>query len=275
MKKVIFALLVGAAVPAQAFDGPKLAQNLRETLALDTRTAIEVQGEPRPSSVGSLNKVTVLVGGAPYEVYLTTDSKIYFWGFTANLGTSPDTERVKIINPKTGHAQGLASAPVTVVEYSDFACSFCKRAHFLLKEELYKHYKPSQVRLIYKHYPLTTHPWAFEAAMAAECMSRQRPDAFFKMADYYFGNQEQINEENVKGKTQDQLKALGLKTAPFEACMEDNVLKEKISAQKKEGASVGVSSTPTIFINGRLRRGFRDFSDLKVVIDEKLKEAGK
>ncbi len=275
MKKVAFALLLAAAVPAHAFDGPKLAQSLRETLALDTRTPIEVQGEPHPSGFANLDKVSVLVGGAPYEVFLTTDTKVYFWGFTANLDISPDKERVKIMDMKTGHAQGSATAPVTIVEYSDFACQFCKRAHVLLKAELYKNYTANQVRLVYKHFPLTSHPWAFEAAMGAECASRQKPDTFFKMADFYFDQQEQITEQNIKTKTQDQVKTLGLKSAPFLACMEDKVLKDKIAAEKKEGATVGVSSTPTLFINGRMRRGFRDFDDLKVVIDEKLKETGK
>ena len=275
MKKLLFALILTvAAVPARAFDGPKLAQNLRETLSLDTRTSIEVQGEPHPSSLGSLNKVSVLVGGAPYDVYLTTDSKVYFWGFAAKLDSSPDQERVKGISLKTGHSVGLSSAPVTIVEYSDFGCQYCKRAYDILNTELYKNYSPGQVRLVFKHYPLTTHPWAFQAAMSAECASRQKPNAFFKMADFFFGSQEDINEGNISEKVHDRVKSLGLKTATFDACMEDKALKEQIAAEKKEGATIGVSSTPTLFINGRMRRGFRDFSDIKVVIDEKLKDAG-
>jgi protein-disulfide isomerase len=156
MKKLAFALMLAAAAPAGAFDGQKLVQNLRETLSLDTRTAIEVQGQPQPSNLGGLDKITVLVGGAPYTVYLTKDQKTYFWGFTADLTASPDRQRQQAMDSRTGHAIGASTAPVTLVEYSDLGCSFCRRAHEILSEQLYKTYTPGQVRWVYKHYPLTT-----------------------------------------------------------------------------------------------------------------------
>ena len=275
MKKAVYLLLGALVAPAWAFDDARLAQHLRETLNLDTRTPIEVHGEPRPSKFGDLNQITVLVGGAPYEVFITKDEKSYFWGLTADLTMSPDEERAKTIDLKQAHAIGSANAPVTVVEYSDFACSFCKKAHSLLKEQLHNTYKPSQVRWVYKHYPLTTHPWAMPAAVAAECAGRQKPEAFWSMAEFFFENQNDITEENVGPKSRAEAARLGLKAGAFKSCLEDPKVRDRASAEKKEGASIGVQSTPTIFVNGRMRRGFREFDDIRVLIDEKLKEDGK
>lgn len=266
--------LAALAAPNPPFDANKTAENLRETLGLDTRTAVVVNGEPQPSSFGNLNKLSVVIGGSPYDIYITTDNRTYFWGFTADLTVSPDAQHMKGINLKTGHAQGSATAPVTIVEYSDLECAYCKHAHDLLKADLYKQYTPAQVRLIYKHYPLDIHPWALAAAVATDCAARQKASDFWKMVDFYYAEQAKITPENFAQQSRDEIAKLGLKTAAYDACVADNSVKDAIMAQKKEGAAVGVTATPTVFVNGRLRRGFRDFDDIKVLIDEKLKAAG-
>src|SRR3712207_285321 len=118
---LVMTLVALAPWPVRAFDGDKLARHLRETLGLDTRTAITVQGEPRRSNFAGLNKVTLLVGGAPYDVYLTTDGGRYFWGLVNDLSVSPDAKRVAAIDLRGAHAVGASTAPVTIVEYSDMA----------------------------------------------------------------------------------------------------------------------------------------------------------
>ncbi len=271
MKKFALLLLL-TAVPAHAFDKEKLAQHLRENLSLDTRSEIVVQGEPKPAGIGNLLKVVVTVGGAPYDVLLTTDGRRYVWGLVADMSLSPDAVRQKAISLDNVHAVGSSSAPVTLVEYSDLQCSFCKKAHDILTTELYKAYQPNQVRWVYKHFPLNMHPWAMQAALMTECASRQNSEAFWKLSDFFFANQEKLTEENVSEKGLAQAKALGLKPADIKTCMDDPKLRDRIASDKKEGTVVGVTSTPTIFINGRMRRGFRDFDDIKVVIEEKLKE---
>src|SRR5262245_50549166 len=132
MRRAVFATILTAASiavatpPAAALDKEKFVQHLRETLNLDTRTTIEAQGEAKPSGVGDLNKITVLVGGAPYDVLITKDEKLYIWGFTADMAVSPDKQRAGAIKLDEGHSVGASTAAVTIVEYSDFACSFCK-----------------------------------------------------------------------------------------------------------------------------------------------------
>ena len=270
MKKAVLLLLLAAA-PAYALDKAKLAQHLRENLSLDSRTEIVVQGDPVPSGISDLKKVTVLVAGAPYDVLLTKDEKKYIWGLVADLSVSPDAQREKIITLETGHSQGSVNAPVTLVEYSDLECSFCKKAHEIISAQLYKSYTKDQVRWVYKHFPLNIHPWSVTAAEVADCAAKQDEGAFWKIVDYYFKNQESLNTGTAGPKGVAEAKRLGLDAAKINACMDDPSVKQNIMDEKKEGTQAGVASTPTLFVNGRMRRGFRDFEDVKVLIDEKLK----
>src|SRR4051812_45486079 len=121
MKKAVLTLAAVLAVaPVHALDQAQLSQNLRETLGLDTRTPVEVQGQPVPADFGDLNKVTVLVGGAPYDIFVSKDEKAYLWGFKADLTKSPDKEKMAGIDLKNVHSIGSPKAKVTIVEYSDF-----------------------------------------------------------------------------------------------------------------------------------------------------------
>jgi protein-disulfide isomerase len=273
MKKAAFlfvAAILAAASAAHAFDRNALAVHLRKTLSLDTRTPIQVNGDPAPSGIGNLLVVHVTVGGAPYPVYFTPDQKKYIWGFVADFTVDPDKEHMALLNPKSGHAQGSATAPVTVVEFSDLQCSHCKVAHDEISKNLYKAYKPDQVRFVFKHFPLTGHDWAESAAVASECAADQKEAAFWTVTDYFFANQEQVTKENVKAKSLEIAKSAGLNLGTFEKCLASPAVLERVRDSKKEGLALGVGSTPTIFINGRQRRGFRDFDDIKVVVDEKL-----
>jgi len=275
MKKAALLILLTVAPAGAAFDNARLVQHLRENLSLDTRTEIVVQGEPVASGISDLKKVVVLVAGAPYDVLLTKDGKQYIWGLVADLSTSPDKIRADGISLQGAHSIGDASAPVTVVEYSDLQCSFCRKAHDMLKEKIHTVYTPAQVKFVFKHFPLNSHAWAVPSAAVSECAARQQESAFWKMTDFYFANQDKITEADVVEKGLAEAKRIGLKPELIKTCMEDPSVKGLIEAQKKEGAAVGVSSTPTLFINGRMRRGFRDFDDVKVLIDEKLKAAKK
>src|SRR5207245_1403680 len=110
-----------------------------------------------------------------------------------DLTQSPDAEHLKLISEATGHSKGSKSAPVTVVEYSDLECAYCKKAHEAIDSQLYKTYTKDQVRLVFKHFPLTLHPWAEQAAVATECAAKQREDSFWGMQGLIFKNAETIS----------------------------------------------------------------------------------
>lgn len=261
------------AVSTQALDPDALALNLRKNLGLDTRTTIQVSTGITPSGIGNLDVVNVFVQGAPYPVFIDKKGEKYvIGGVVGDATVDPDADRAALISLGNVHSQGSPKAPVTIVEFSDFQCSHCKVAHETLRKELYKAYTKDQVRLVFKHFPLGGHAWAEPAAVAAECAAQQKEEAFWGMNDFFFSNQAKISTGTVNADALRAAQGLKLNAAAFEKCLSQGPALERVRADKKEGAALGVSSTPSVYINGRLRRGFRDFEDIKVVVEEKLKE---
>ncbi len=157
------------------------------------------------------------------------------------------------------HAKGPAAAPVTIVEYSDFACSHCARARRDLERLIAD--RPGEVRLVFRHFPLDTscnptlrhsvHPTACEAAMAAECAGEL--GKFWEFHDYLFDNSQQQAHDYPQAAA-----ALGLDQARFQSCLASGRSRETVARDVAAAASVGVESTPTLFINGRTVRGALD-----------------
>jgi protein-disulfide isomerase len=156
------------------------------------------------------------------------------------------------------HAKGPAAAPVTIVEYSDFACSHCARARRDLERLIAE--RPSDVRLVFRHFPLDTscnptlrhsvHPSACEAAMAAECAGEL--GKFWEFHDYLFDNSQRPYDYPQAAA------ALGLDQARFQTCLASGRSRETVARDVAAAASLGVESTPTLFINGRTVRGALD-----------------
>ena len=173
-----------------------------------------------------------------------------------------DPPRVEVALRDGDPSRGPMDAPVTIVEFSDFQCPFCKRAHGMV-EEVLKAY-PDKIRLVYKDYPLQFHAQALPAAEAAHCAGDQG-----KYWEYH------SNLMNVEGTLQnDDLKkraeAVGLDMAAFSTCVEGVKHEPMIKTSFDEGASLGVTGTPTFFINGRMIVGARSIEELKVMIDEEI-----
>jgi protein-disulfide isomerase len=161
------------------------------------------------------------------------------------------------VPPGPAHAKGPAAAPVTIVEYSDFACSHCARARRDLDRLIAE--RSSDVRLVFRHFPLDTscnptlrhsvHPTACEAAMAAECAAEL--GKFWEFHDYLFDNQQPHDYPRAAA-------ALGLDLERFQSCLASGRGREAVARDVAAAASLGVESTPTLFINGRTVRGALD-----------------
>ena len=163
-------------------------------------------------------------------------------------------------------ALGAATAPVTVVEFSDFQCPFCQRVMPTLKRvrEAYG----DRVRIVWKDFPLTSiHPQAFKAAEAGQCAREQ--GKFWEYHDQLFANQQALEPEFLKKYAAD----TGLDAATFSACLDTAKYAERVQAQMGVGNSLGVSSTPSVFINGRLLSGAQPYETFTAVIDEELERA--
>ena len=164
-----------------------------------------------------------------------------------------------------GPSRGSADAPVTIVEFSDFECQFCGRAVETLKriEEKYG----DQVRIVFRDYPLPMHRTAKRAAEAAHCAGEQ--EQFWAMHDKLFTKGGPILDSDIYRFAAQ----IGLDHDRFNACMTSGKFREVWKPSMDEGARVGVQSTPTFFINGRLLVGAASYEMFSRVIDEELAHA--
>ena len=158
---------------------------------------------------------------------------------------------------------GTANAPVTLVEFSDFQCPFCARVMPTLKKV--KDTYGDKVRIVWKDFPLTSiHPQAFKAAEAGQCAREQ--GKFWELHDRMFANQQQLQPEALK----EHAAAIGLDLAKFNACFDASKYGERVQQQMSAGNQLGVQSTPSIFINGRLVSGAQPYEVFTAIIDEEL-----
>jgi protein-disulfide isomerase len=158
--------------------------------------------------------------------------------------------------------RGPKVAPVTIVEYSDFHCPYCRRVQPTLLQLLAKY--PTQVRLIYKHLPLDNlHPQARKFAEASWCASEQNRFWQFHDAVYAEANPTGVPLNALAGKS-------GLDVAQFESCVASGKAALIVQAQANEGARHGVNGTPGFFINGRPLSGAVPYETFVRFIDEEL-----
>lgn len=161
---------------------------------------------------------------------------------------------------------GAANAPVTVVEFSDFQCPFCLRVAPTLKR-LRQAYG-DRIRIVWKDFPLTSiHPQAFKAAEAGNCAREQ--GKFWEYHDLLFGNQQALEPEFLKKYAAD----AGLDAAAFSSCLDTAKYSDRVQEQMGVGTSLGVSSTPSTFVNGRLVSGAVPYETFTAIIDEELERA--
>ena len=158
---------------------------------------------------------------------------------------------------------GNPSARVTIVEFSDFQCPYCLRAAPTLKRlrETYG----DKVRVVWKDFPLTQiHPQAFKAAEAGHCAAEQ--SKFWEFHDKAFGNQQALQPDYLKQYAKD----AGMDAEKFSSCLDSSKYAEQVRNSMTAGSRLGVSSTPTVFVNGRMLEGAQPYEVFASVIDEEL-----
>ncbi len=167
------------------------------------------------------------------------------------------------------HSLGPENAKVTIVEFSDFECPACQAAEPTV-EQILSEYKAKSVRYIYREYPLPSHQYAFLAAQAAEAAGLQ--GKFWEMHNRLFSEFEKnpnlvLTKDVVTGYAKD----LGLDTTKFAADLDSDAVRQIILNNQADGNKVGLSATPTFFINGKEFIGGLSLSDFETQINSRLK----
>ncbi len=168
---------------------------------------------------------------------------------------------------------GDPDAPVTMVEFSDYECPFCKRhATQTLPLIQEKYIETGQLKMVFRDFPLGFHdPLATEQAMAAECVREQTDDeTYFAYHDLIF----ETTNSNGRGMEKDQLYELadqvGVDKAEFTECLDSEKYKDEVAKDLADGQSAGVSGTPGFLINGQLVSGAQPFSVFEQIIEAEL-----
>ena len=205
----------------------------------------------QPSEMPGIAEVTVAVGGPQNltHFYVSADGKHAVVGDVIPFGADPfKADRDVLARKAKGAARGPADAPVTIVEFSDLQCPHCKVAQPTLERLLTD---LPNTRLVFEEYPLPMHDWAMPAAKFAECIRKEKPEAFFQFVQSVYDAQEQITADNAPQRLRDLAAATGARPDAVAACAAEPSTFVPINDSMQLGKALNVTGTPTLFINGR------------------------
>ena len=167
--------------------------------------------------------------------------------------------RVQSVSLDGAPIRGRVDAPVTIVEFTDFQCPFCRRVHPTLVRLLEEY--PDTVRLAFKHFPLSFHqdaPLAHRASLAADRQGR-----FWEMHDKIFASSRDLSRSTLIKHA----KSLDLDLARFTRDLDSEELFAQLEREVAEGKQLGVTGTPTFFINGRILSGAQPYQNFKALVE--------
>jgi protein-disulfide isomerase len=184
------------------------------------------------------------------KFYVSKDGKFLFRGELSDLTKDPLADNLAQIRMNDAPTIGDPKAFVTIVEYSDFECPVCRSLHDVLRGMLPNY--GAKIRVVFKDFPLDQlHPWARTAAIAGRCAYQQDPSAFWKVYDLIYDNQDIISASNAWTKMTDYAEQTHLNVVTFKSCMASPEAAAAVNASRANGEKLEVSSTPTVFVNGR------------------------
>ena len=217
--------------------------------------------ELRPQVRNYLRDQKVAAQQRAYVAGLRQQSKVEL------LLREPEPIRIAV-KVEGAFAKGPKDAPVTIVEFSDFHCPFCRNVVATVKEVL-KQYE-GRVKWVYRDFPIASlHPQAPRAAEAARCAGEQ--GKFWEYHDLLFDSQTQTTTADFKGFAE-QLK---LDPKSFGQCLDSAKHQAAVEADIQDGARLGVTGTPTFFINGRMLVGAQPMENFKKIIEAELRQKPK
>ncbi len=197
--------------------------------------------------------------------YITADGKNILDGNVYAADDTPFRANLKKLTTALQPSFGAPGAPVVVVAFSDYQCPYCREEAKALRDNMTKTF-PTQVRVYFKDYPLPIHDWAKISSIAGRCIFRQNPVAFWDYHDWIFDKQSEITAANFNEKLSGFIKGKEIDPMQLARCVEKRETEAEVDKSMAEGKSLGVNSTPTMFVNGR-KLGNTPWPQLKRIID--------
>ncbi|MBT7903257.1 thioredoxin domain-containing protein [Candidatus Woesearchaeota archaeon] len=223
------------------------------------------------SEEDGLYKLELLIDGQPVEVYTDKSGEYLFTG-AISLNAPPAPQKTQTppsqfvdVSVDDDAVKGDPNAPITIIEFSDFECSFCAKFYsqtLPLIEE--KYIDTGIVKLVYRDLPLGFHSQAQKAAEAAECAGDQ--GQYWEMHDKLFDNGVSGGVSSFKKYASE----LGLDQGLFDECLDTSKFADEVKADMADGSAAGVSGTPAFFVNGQKLVGAQPFEAFEQVIEAEL-----
>ena len=225
---------------------------LQQTFGYDSTVTWKISAI-KPSIAAGLAEVDVVLsnsqGQSATTLYVTPDGKHALTGDILPFGAKPyQPAKEALLKGVNGPSRGPDKAPVTIVEFSDLQCPHCKDAQPVIDKLLTE--EPN-ARFVFQNFPLPSHNWAAKAANYADCIGRSSKDAFWKFVQGTFDAQSSITEANADEKLTAIADSAGVKGADMATCAGKADTKTRVEQSVALGQSVGVTGTPTVFVNGR------------------------
>lgn len=225
---------------------------LQQTFGYDSTVTWKITAI-KPSIAEGLAEVNVTLSNAQGQsgttLYVTPDGKHALTGEIMPFGAKPyEPAKEALLKGINGPARGPEKAAVTIVEFSDLQCPHCKDAQPVIEKLLAE--EPN-ARFVFQSYPLPMHNWAAKAAYYADCVGRSSNDAFWKFVQGTFDQQANLTESNADEKLTAIADASGVKGADMAVCAAKPDTKSRVDKSVALGTSVGVTGTPTVYVNGR------------------------
>jgi protein-disulfide isomerase len=286
-RSAIVSLLICLGCSAQSVS-PATASKVERHIRAYYNLPADVQvtlGPVKPSDFPNYDALQVTLNNSDrkqqVDFLLSKDGSQLIRVTKLDLTKDPYAEVMKKIDTSGRPTRGNKDAKVIAVNYDDFECPYCSRMHQTLFPEIFKEYG-DKVLFVYKDYPLAEiHPWAIHAAVNANCLVAQSNDAYWDYADYLHANRKEVDSaQGGDGRTavldklaMDQAHKHNLDTAKLQACVKSQK-DDAVRASMKEADGLGVSATPTLFINGQKVDGAVPLPELRAALDRALKDAG-
>jgi protein-disulfide isomerase len=204
--------------------------------------------------------------------YVTPDGSRVITASVFELDRKPFSANLDRMHLSDAPAYGPATATVTVVLFSDFECPFCANDAKMFRDGVPKDF-PGQVRVLFKDYPMSMHPWAMDAAIAGRCIYHVSTQKFWDYYDWIFTHQREINAQNVKGKIMEWAGAAPIDSATLDKCITSRATEAEVKQSMADGLALEVDGTPATFLNGRVLEPGRDWDVIKYYINYELKAA--
>jgi protein-disulfide isomerase len=178
---------------------------------------------------------------------------------------APPEQPVYAISTDDRPSRGKDTAPVTIVEFTDYQCPSCAYTQPII-EDILKEYG-DRLRLVVRNFPLDMHQNAFKAAEAAEAAREQ--GKYWEYISILFHNQSALGPDKLK----EYATQLGLDRAKFDAALDSGRFAERVQQDIQDGMKLGIDSTPTVFINGRRMQDQKNHDSIKAAVESALKDA--